>query len=125
MVASAAAVIALVVFPGGAAKTAAARSAVSRGSPSRDGRQVATAFLRAWQRGDLAQAAGYTSSPDAARATLVAFRDDLHLRKLTTRVQAVTEQRAAAAVGGAQERVRYVVSATVALSDDPRALSGN
>ena len=125
-VAGTAAIIVAVVLPGGGARTAPAGSVRAAGSPVQDAMQVTTAFLEAWQRGDLGQAARYTSSPVAAQEALVAYRSDLHLRKLTATVLTAVVQSATAiaASSGAQETVRYAVSATVALSDDPRALSG-
>ena len=120
-----AAIIASVVLPGGTARTAAAGPVSPKGSPE-DAVQVTTAFLQAWQRGDLGDAARYTSRPVAAQEALAAYHRDLHLRKLTAAVLTAAGQSATAIAvsGGAQQTVRYTVSATVALSDDPRALSG-
>jgi hypothetical protein len=125
VVAGAAAIVA-VVLPGGAARTAPAGFVPAGGSPDQDAMQVTTAFLQAWQRGDLGQAARYTSRPAAAQEALAAYQRHLHLRKLTATVLAATGPGATATAtsGGAQETVRYAVSATVALSDDPRAQSG-
>jgi hypothetical protein len=98
------------------------------GSPEQDAEQITAAFLRAWQRGDLAQAAGYTSDPVGALDALAAYRRYLDLRKLTLTGPAgpaVPDQSAAAAgSGGARETVRYTISAVVAASDDPHALTG-
>ena len=122
VVAGTAAIIVAVVLPGGAAKTATARSVPATGSPD----QVTTAFLQAWQRGDLGRAARYTSRPVAAQEALAAYRRYLHLRAVTATVLTAAGPSATATAvgGGAQQTVRYLVSATVAVSDDPRALSG-
>ena len=126
-----AAIIVAVVLPGGGARTAPAGFVPTGGSPVQDAKQVTTAFLQAWQRGDLGQAARYTSYPVAAQEALVAYRRYLHLRKLTATVLTATgpaapgqSATAIAGSGGAQETVRYAASATVAVSADPRALSG-
>jgi cell division protein FtsI/penicillin-binding protein 2 len=52
----------------------------------------------------------------------MAYQKNLHLRKLTAAVLTAVRQDNGGAT--AQETVRYLISATVALSDDPRALSG-
>jgi Penicillin binding protein transpeptidase domain len=99
------------MVPGGAARTAAARSAPAGGSPDQDARQVT---------------ARTASNPAAAHEALASYRRYLHLRRLTAAVLTATGQGAggAAASGGTQEPVSYAVAATVALSDDPRSLSG-
>lgn len=101
---------------------------VSRGgSPEQDARQITAAFLQAWQRGDLAQAAGYTSDPVGAVDALAAYRRYLNLRKLTVTLPSGAEpaqSTTAAAGSGTREKVQYAVSAVVAASDDPHALTG-
>lgn len=118
---------------GGGSPSNAPRSApdgfVPRGgSPEQDARQITAAFLQAWQRGDLAQAAGYTSDPAGALDALAAYRRYLDLRKLTVTLPtgAEPEQSATAVAGsgGARETVQYTISAVVAASDDPHALTG-
>lgn len=118
VVAGTVAILLTLVFPGGGARTARAGFAPAGGSPGQDAEQVTAAFLRAWQRGDLGQAARYTSHPVAAQDALIAYRNYLHLRKLT--VTALT----APGSNRTRDTVRYAVSATVAASNDPRALSG-
>ena len=51
-------------------------------SPQQDGQQVASAFLTAWQAGDLAKAANYTDQPAAASAALAAYAKDLNLEEV-------------------------------------------
>jgi cytoskeletal protein RodZ len=91
-------------------------------SAGQDARQTARAFLRAWDAGDLRQAANYTDHPAAARAALTAFRSYLHLRKLTTTAGSAT----AISPGSAnpRETVSYAASAHVATSNGAAAVSG-
>jgi hypothetical protein len=51
--------------------------------PAQAEEQTARAFLTAWQSGDVSGAARITDSPAAATAALTAYRDDLHLSKLS------------------------------------------
>ncbi len=89
-------------------------------SPGQDAEQITGAFLQAWHAGDLGQAARYTDHPAAAEAALVTYRKYLHLRKLTATVQSAV----AAPGSGTRESAGYAVNATVAASDDAKALSG-
>jgi hypothetical protein len=118
VVAAIAAVIVVVVLPGGNANTTGFVPTGS--SPDQDAGQITTAFLQAWQAGDLAQAARYTDHPAAAQAALVTYKKYLHLRKLTG-----TAGSAAAAPGtGTRETAQFTVNATVATADGAKALSG-
>jgi hypothetical protein len=118
--AAAAVVTAVLVVPRG-------RSTQSTGflptgsSASQDARQTARAFLRAWDAGDLRQAANYTNHPGAARAALTAFRSDLHLRKLASVASAV-----AVSSGSADPRaeVSYAASAGLAVPDGAASIDG-
>jgi Penicillin binding protein transpeptidase domain/NTF2-like N-terminal transpeptidase domain len=89
-------------------------------SPDQDAEQITSAFLQAWQAGDLGQAARYTDHPAAAVAALATYRKYLHLRKLTATVQTTT----AVSGGGTRESAGYAINAKVATSDDATALSG-
>ena len=107
-------VIVTVVTPGGSTT-----GFVPTGnSPDQDAQQITDAFLQAWQAGDLGQAARYTDHPAAAQAALVTYRKYLHLRKLTATVQGAT----AVSGGGTRESAGYAINATVATSDDAKAL---
>ncbi len=88
---------------------------------SQDAQQTARAFLRAWDAGDLRQAANYTNRPAIARAALKAFRTDLHLRTLTSTAGTATAVSPRSA--SPRETVTYAASATVAASSGP-AVSG-
>jgi hypothetical protein len=91
-------------------------------SPGQDAQQTARAFLRAWDAGDLRQAANYTNHPAAARAALEVFRTDLHLRKLTS----VAGSAAAISSSSAtpREKVSYAASASVAASYGTAGVNG-
>jgi len=121
-VAAAAAVVAAVlVLPGhGSAHTTGYLPTGS--SPGQDAQQTARAFLRAWDAGQLRQAANYTNHPAAARAALTAFRADLHLSKLSSAAGSAT----AISSNSASPRatVTYAASASVAVSNGATAVSG-
>jgi hypothetical protein len=89
-------------------------------SPAQDTAQITTAFLQAWQSGDLGQAARYTDQPAAAQAAMTTYRNSLHLRKLTGTVQGSS----AVSVTGTRGSVTYSISAKVADSDAATAMSG-
>ena len=113
-----AAVVVVVVTSGGNANTTG--FAPSGTSPEQDAQQITTAFLQAWQAGDLNQAARYTDRPAAAQAALVNYRTYMHLRKLTG-----TAQSAGPASGaGTRQSVTFAVNATVADADGAGALHG-
>ena len=111
----------MLVLPGG--KHTQTTGFLPTGSSARqDAQQTARAFLRAWDAGDLRQAANYTNHPAAARTALTAFRTYLHLSKLTS----TAGQATAAPPGSAtpREQVGYAASATVAASNGAAAVSG-
>jgi Penicillin binding protein transpeptidase domain/NTF2-like N-terminal transpeptidase domain len=121
VVAGIAAVIVVVVSPG--SHPNATGFAPTGSSPEQDAEQTTTAFLQAWQTGDLGQAARYTDRPAAAQAALVVFRQDLRLEKLT----ATTQSGSAAPSGTSstpRESVRFTVNATVAASYGAKTLRG-
>lgn len=116
--AAAAAVIVTVVLPGRHANTTG--FVPSGNSPAQDAAQTTTAFLHAWEAGNLSQAARYTDHPAKAQAALGAYQKYLHLRKLTATAGNVT----ALASAGTRESVQYTASARVATSNGAGALSG-
>jgi Penicillin binding protein transpeptidase domain len=120
-VAAAAGIGAVLVLPGGR-HTQATGYLPTGSSPGQDARQTARAFLRAWDAGDLRQAANYTNHPDAARAALTAFRTDLHLRKLSSIAGPATAISSSSAAP--RENVVYAASAMVAASNGAAAVSG-
>ncbi len=114
-----AAVVVVVVRSGGNANTTG--FVPSGSTPEQDAQQITTAFLQAWQTGDLNQAARYTDRPAVAQAALVSYRKYLHLSKLTG-----TAQSAAPASGaGTRQSVTFGLNATVADADGPGALHGS
>jgi hypothetical protein len=118
VVAGIAAVIVTVVAPGGNTNTTGFVPTGS--SPNQDAVQITSAFLQAWQAGDLGKAARYTDHPAAAQAALVTYRKYLHLRKLTATAGSAT----LVSTSGTRESVQSNISARVATSDGANALSG-
>jgi hypothetical protein len=105
----------------------------SGSTPGQDAEQITTAFLQAWQAGDLRQAARYTNHPAVAQGALAAYGKDLGLRKLTATAQASTVAPVAASSAGTssagtsaapRESVGYAVNATVTAPDGAKTLSG-
>ena len=116
-----AAVIVTVVAPGGNANTTGFVPTGS--SAAQDAEQITSAFLQAWQTGDLGQASRYTDHPSAAKAALATYSKYLHLRELT----ATTLSDTIAPSGTSstpRESVGYAIKATVAASDGAKVLSG-
>ena len=121
VVAGIAAVIVTVVMPGGNANST---GFVPTGSSAgQDAEQITSAFLQAWQTGDLGQAARYTDHPSAAEAALGTYDKDLHLRKLAAATQSGTVAPSGTS-STPRESVGYAINATVAASDGAKALHG-
>jgi cell division protein FtsI/penicillin-binding protein 2 len=89
-------------------------------SAAQDVEQITTAFLQAWQSGDLSQAANYTDNPAAARAALASYHQTLGLKKLSGAVQDST----ASATSTTQAAVQYSLTTTVSAADGAKTLSG-
>ena len=121
VVAGIAAVVVTVVTSG---RNPNATGFVPTGStPAQDAGQITTAFLQAWQTGDLGQAARYTNHPAVARVALAAYGKDLGLQKLTAEAQAST----VAPAGNSstpRESVGYAINATVSAPDGAKTLRG-
>jgi hypothetical protein len=105
----------------------------SGSTPGQDAEQITTAFLQAWQAGDLGQAARYTNHPAVAQSALAAYGKDLGLQKLTATAQASTVAPAATSSAGTssagtaptqRESVGYAISATVSAADGAKTLRG-
>jgi hypothetical protein len=111
----------LLMLPGGRS-TQATGYLPTGSSESQDAQQTARAFLRAWDAGDLQQAANYTDRPDAARAALRAFRTYLHVRKLTSATGSVTAISSTSATP--REKVSYAASAGVSAPNGAGAVDG-
>ncbi len=121
VVAGIAAVIVTVVLPGGNANSTGFVPTGS--SAAQDAEQITSAFLAAWQTGDLRQAARYTDHPAAAQAALATYGKYLHLRKLTATAQSDTVAPSGPS-STPRESVGYAVKATVATSASAKALHG-
>ena len=121
VVAAAAGISAVLVLPGGGSKHVTGYLPTGS-SPGQDAQQTARAFLRAWDAGDLRQAANYTDHPAAARAALTTYKTYLHLRKLTGRAGSATAISSSSATP--REKVTYAASASVAAPDGATAVSG-
>jgi len=121
VVAGIAAVIVTVVAPGGNANSTG--FVPSGSSAAQDAEQITSAFLAAWQTGDLGQAARYTDHPAAAQAALATYSKYLHLRKLTA--TALSDTVAPTGTSSTpRESAGYSINATVAASDSATALHG-
>jgi hypothetical protein len=124
LVAAIAVVVVKVVLPSGNSSTT---GFVPTGStPGQDAQQITTAFLQAWQAGNLQQAAKYTSQPAAADAALVTYGKYLHLRKLTATAQNAAAAGSAGTGASAtpRESVTFAASATVSAPYGTKTLSG-
>ncbi|MDQ2815114.1 MAG: penicillin-binding transpeptidase domain-containing protein [Actinomycetota bacterium] len=121
VVAAIAAVIVIVVMPG--SNPNATGFTPTGSTPGQDAEQLTTAFLQAWQTGDLGQAARYTDHPAVARSAFAAYRKDLGLRKLTATALAGT---VAPSATSTTPRVSagYAIKATVTAPDGAKTLSG-
>ena len=115
-------VLVLTVFKPGS--SAPSQGIIPTGSSAQqDGQQVATAFLTAWQEGDLGKAANYTDQPAAATAALTAYAKDLNLKKLAASPGAVTDA-AGSTAADPRESVKFAVSASVAAGSGKTAVRG-
>jgi hypothetical protein len=92
-------------------------------SPQQDGEQVASAFLTAWQEGDLAKAANYTDQSTSSSAALAAYAKDLNLKKFAATPGAVTDATGSTAANP-RENVTFAVSASVATGSGTTAVRG-
>jgi hypothetical protein len=94
-------------------------------TPEQDAQQLTTAFLTAWQAGQLSQAASYTDNSATAQAALAGYGAHLGLKKLTVTYQSATPAAWPAGSGGPsatatpttpREAVTYAASAKVSAS---------
>jgi Penicillin binding protein transpeptidase domain/NTF2-like N-terminal transpeptidase domain len=122
-VAAVAALLVVVVFKPGSGGTPTYGMIPTGSTAQQDGEQVATAFLAAWESGDLAKAGNYTSHPSAAAAALASYAKDLNLGTFSAATASV-----ASAPGGTaaqpRESVTFAVRASVAAGSGKSALRG-
>ena len=117
-----AAVVVVKVVGGGSGSTTG--FVPSGSTPAQDAAQITTAFLQAWQSGDLGKAASYTDHPAAAQASLTTYQKDLHLKKLTGSAGNVTAATGAPATAVTPESVTFGLNAMVAAASAPGPLQG-
>jgi hypothetical protein len=92
-------------------------------TPQADGAQITTAFLQAWESGNLTTAANLTSRHAAALAYLTANAKDLDLGKMTATTGSVTDA-AGSTSAAPRETVKFTVDASVAARDGKKLVRG-
>jgi hypothetical protein len=93
-------------------------------SAQQDGRQVAAAFLTAWEKGKLATAANLTDQHATAAGGLAAYAKDLNLGKVGFGVASVTDA-AGSTADQPRETVTFSVTASVAAGTGASAVRGD
>ena len=88
-----------------------------------DGRQVAAAFLTAWEKGKLPTAANLTDQHAAAKAALAAYAKDLDLGKVGFGLNSVTSADGST-TAQPRETVTFSVTASVAAGTGASTLRG-
>ena len=92
-------------------------------TPQADGQQITTAFLKAWQSGNLTEAANYTNHPAAARAALATYAKYLDLGKMTATTGSVVGAPGSTAAAPS-ETAKFAVDASVAAKDGAKVIRG-
>jgi hypothetical protein len=92
-------------------------------TPQQDGRQVASAFLTDWEKGNLSTAANLTDHPAAARAALAAYTKDMGLGKIAFGQASLTDA-AGSTTALPRETDAYTVAASVSAGTGTTALHG-
>jgi Penicillin binding protein transpeptidase domain/NTF2-like N-terminal transpeptidase domain len=93
-------------------------------SAQQDGRQVAAAFLTAWEKGKLAKAANLSDQHAAATGGLAAYAKDLDLGKVAFGLDSVTSA-AGSTTALPRETVTFTVTASVAAVAGTSTLRGD
>jgi hypothetical protein len=93
-------------------------------SAQQDGRQVASAFLTAWETGKLGVAANLTDQPATAKGALAAYAKDVDLGKISFGLDGVTSASGSTA-DQPRETATFAVTASVAAGAGASALRGN
>ncbi|HEX3716077.1 MAG TPA: penicillin-binding transpeptidase domain-containing protein [Trebonia sp.] len=88
-----------------------------------DGRQVASAFVTAWEKGKLTTAANLTSAPSAAKAGLGSYAKDLGLGKIAFGQNGITDAPGSTAAQP-REKLTFTVVASVGAGTGSSALRG-
>jgi hypothetical protein len=92
-------------------------------TPQADGQQITTAFLKAWQSGNLTKAANYTNHPAAAKTALATYAKYLDLGKMTATTGSVTGA-AGSTAAVPRETAAFAVDASVGAKDGSKLLRG-
>jgi hypothetical protein len=92
-------------------------------TPQADGQQITTAFLQAWESGNLTKAANLTNHPAAAKAALATYAKYLDLGKMTAKTGSVTSA-AGSTAAVPSETANFAVDASVAAKDGTKVLRG-
>ena len=93
-------------------------------SAQQDGRQVASAFLTAWEKGKLVTAANLSDQHATATGALAAFAKDVKLGKISFGLDSVTSA-AGSTADQPRETVKFAVTASVAAGTGASTLRGN
>jgi hypothetical protein len=93
-------------------------------SAQQDGRQVASAFLTAWEKDKLATAANLTDQHAVAQGALATYAKDLSLGKVAFGLGSVTDA-AGSTAALPRQTVTFTVTASVAAGTGATALRGN
>jgi len=97
---------------------------IPTGSTSQaDGQQITTAFLKAWESGNLTQAANLTNHPAAAKAALATYGKYLDLGKMTATTGSVTSA-AGSTSAVPRESAQFAVGVSVAAKDGKKIVRG-
>jgi hypothetical protein len=97
---------------------------IPTGSTSQaDGQQITTAFLTAWESGNLTKAADLTNHPAAAKAALATYAKYLNLGKMTAKTGTVTSA-AGSTSAVPRETAQFAVDASVAAKDGKKLVRG-
>jgi hypothetical protein len=97
---------------------------IPTGSTSQaDGQQITTAFLKAWESGNLTQAANLTNHPAAAKAALATYAKYLDLGKMTATAGSVTSA-SGSTTAVPRETAKFAVDASVAAKDGKKVVRG-
>jgi len=118
-----AALLVVVVFKPGGGGTPTYGMIPTGSTAQQDGEQAATAFLDAWQAGDLAKAGDYTNHPAAATAALASYAKYLNLGKFGASTASVASAPGTTAAQP-RESVTFAVRASVAAGSGKSALRG-
>ncbi|HEY0933503.1 MAG TPA: penicillin-binding transpeptidase domain-containing protein [Trebonia sp.] len=89
-----------------------------------DGRQVASAFLTAWEKGKLAKAANLTNHPATAKSELAGYAKSLGLGKIAFGQDGIKDA-AGSTTATPREAVAFAVTASVSDGAGAGKLSGN